>query len=94
MFAASIQGEGVLAKSKSQSGLGKMQARFAMGVPVHGHGSCVLDLAFHWPFRVGAGPHFPRHAEWSPINKNQSSLYILTPTVEAKRHCSQLENSE
>ena len=31
MFAASIQGEGVLAKSKSQSGLGTIQAWFLMG---------------------------------------------------------------
>ena len=56
MFAASIQGEGVLAKSKSQSGLGTMQACFSVGEPMHGHGSCVPDLAFHWPFQVGAGP--------------------------------------
>ena len=68
MFAASIQGEGVLAKSKSQSGLGKMQARFAMGVPVHGHGSCVLDLAFHWPFRVGAGPTPRRMVSYKVMN--------------------------
>ena len=27
-----------------------------MGEPICGCGSCVLDLAFHWPFRVGAGP--------------------------------------
>ena len=56
MFAASIQGEGVLAKSKSQSSLGTMQARFFTGKPICGRGSCVQDLAFHWPFPVGVGP--------------------------------------
>ena len=39
-----------------------MQAWFPMGEPVCGHGSCVLDLAPHWLFRVGAGLHFP-HVE-------------------------------
>ena len=56
MFAASIQGEGVLAKSKSQSGLGKMQAWFPPGEPIHGHGACVPDPTFQWPFQVGARP--------------------------------------
>ena len=59
MFAASIQGEGVLAKNKSQSGQRAMQAWFPMGEPIHGHGSCVLDPAPHCLFQVGAGsmPH-------------------------------------
>ena len=48
MFAASIQGEGVLAKSKSQSGLGTMQAWFPTEEPIHGCGSYVRDLAYHW----------------------------------------------
>ena len=56
MFAASTQGEGVLAKNKYQSGLGTMQAGFPMGEPICGCGSCVLDLTFHWPFQVGARP--------------------------------------
>ena len=56
MFAASIQGEGVLAKSKSQSGLGTMQAWFPMGEPICGRESCVPDLTIHWPFQVGARP--------------------------------------
>ena len=55
-FAASIQGEEILAKSKSQSDLGTMQAWFPMGKPIRGHGFSVLGLAFHWPFQVGTGP--------------------------------------
>ena len=50
MFAASIQGEGVLAKSKSQSVLGTMRALFPMGEPIRGCEFCALDLAPHWPF--------------------------------------------
>ena len=46
-------------KSKSHSSLGTMQAWFPMGEPVRGRGSCVSDLAPHWVFWVGAGPHFP-----------------------------------
>ena len=42
-----------------------------MGKLIHGHGSCVVDLTFHWPFQVGAGLHLPRQAEPSPV-----SLYI------------------
>ena len=57
MFAASIQGEGVLTKSQSQSGPGTMQAWFPTGEPICGCGSCVPDLAFYWPSRVGAGLH-------------------------------------
>ena len=33
-----------------------MQAWFPMGEPTCGCGSCVVDLTFPWPFRVGAGP--------------------------------------
>ena len=55
MHQTSIQGEGVLAKSKSQSSPGTMQARFPTGEPFHGRGSCVSDLAPHWLFRVRAG---------------------------------------
>ena len=68
MFAASIQGEGVLAKSKSQSGLGTMQAWIPTGEPIHGRGSYVLDLTFQWPFRVGAGP--------TPCRTVSYTLYI------------------
>ena len=50
MFATSIQGEGVLAIRKSQSGLGKKQAWFPAGEPIRGRKSCVPDLTFHWPF--------------------------------------------
>ena len=56
MLAASIQGEGVLAKSKSQSGLGTMQAWLPTGESIRGRGSCVPDLTFHWPLGVRAGP--------------------------------------
>ena len=71
MFAASIQGEGVLAKSKSQSSLGTMQARFPTGEPISGCGSCVLDTAPHWLFRVGSGymPH--RMVSYYPQNQSQ-----------------------
>ena len=72
MFAASIQGEGVLAKSKSQSGLGTMQAWLPTGEPVHEHGSYVLDLSFHWSFRVGAGPTPRRTVSYTSTQKNKT----------------------
>ena len=63
MFAASIQGEGVLAKNKSQSRLDTMRARFPTGELIHGHGFCVLDLAPNWPeWEPGL-----LHPEQSPI---------------------------
>ena len=43
-------GLGSFSKSKSHSSLGTMQAWFPTGEPIRGRGSCVLDLAFHWPF--------------------------------------------
>ena len=70
MFAALIQGEGVLAKSKSQIGLGTMQAWFPTGEPIRGCGSCVPTLAFHWPLLVGAGPTPCRTVSYITLRKN------------------------
>ena len=64
MYAASIQGEGILAKSKSQSGLGMMQAWFPTGEPICGRGSCVPTSL---PTGLSEWELGPRHAEWSPI---------------------------
>ena len=44
-FAALIQGEGVLAKSKPQCRLGTMQVWFPTGEPICGCGSCVLPCS-------------------------------------------------
>ena len=59
-------GWGSFSKSKPHSSLGTMQAWFPTGEPVHGCGSCPLNLPPHWLFQVGAGPHFPL-MEWFPI---------------------------
>ena len=45
-----------------------------MGEPVHGPWACVPDLTPHWPFRVGAGLHSPRQAEWFPITTLWSNV--------------------
>ena len=67
MFAASIQGEVVLAKSKSQSGLGTTQAWFSMGELLCGRGSCV------------PGPRFPLVSlSGSQVHATQSSLLYWT----------------
>ena len=60
-------GWGSFSKSKSHRSLGTLQAWFPTGEPIRGRGSCVLDLTPHWPFRVGAGLHFPC-VEQFPIN--------------------------
>ena len=54
MFAASIQSEGVLAKSKSQSGLDTMQARFPTGEPIRGR-AWVLCARPHFPLASLSG---------------------------------------
>ena len=81
MFAASIQGEGVLAKSKCQSGLGTMQAWFPSGEPVLGRGSCVQTSLSTGLSEWEPGP---RHAEWSPTqdsrpeyNHNHKSYFLI-----------------
>ena len=57
-------GWGSFSKKHVSKGLVTMRAWFPMGEPIHGRGSCVLDIAPHWPFWVGAGPC---HRERSPI---------------------------
>ena len=64
MFAASIQGEGVLAKSKSQSGLRYNAGLIPHGEPIHGCGSCVRDLP---PTGFSEWELGPCQAERSPI---------------------------
>ena len=56
-----------------------MQAWFPTGEPIHGRGSCMLDLAFRWPFQVGAGPTPHRMVSyngtpkvWTPCFKPQA----------------------
>ena len=80
MFAASIQGEGVLAKSKSQSGLGKMQAWFPTREAICGCGFHVPDLTFHWPLWVGAGPTPLRTVSYIGAQSTEScqpGIYLL-----------------
>ena len=71
-------GWGSFGKSKSHSSQGTMQVWFPPREPIHGHGSCLLDLAPHWVFRGGAGPHFP-HVEWFPIF---SPLFLVRTAVD------------
>ena len=71
MFAASIQGEGVLAKSKSQSGLGTMQACFPMGEPICGVGPVCQALL---PTGFSEWELGPCHTEWSLIQTYMLNL--------------------
>ena len=55
-FAASIQGEGVLAKSKPQSSLSTMQAWIPKGELICGLSSCVPPCSRQF-YKSGAGLH-------------------------------------
>ena len=60
-----------------------MQAWFPTGEPICGRGSCVPDLTFYWPLRVGAGLEWELgscHAERSPI-----ALLYTTALVTSER---------
>ena len=69
-------GWGSFSKSKPHSSLGTMQAWFPTGEPVRGRGSCPLNLAPHWLFQVGAGPHFPLMEQF-PIDVLKEILKIF-----------------
>ena len=76
MFAASIQGEGVLAKSKPQSSLDITQAWFTTGKPICGPGSCMPPHACRFS-EPGLSYIRHCHADWFPIDYRNKLLILL-----------------
>ena len=87
-FAASIQGEGVLAKSKPHSSLGTMRAWFPTGKLIHGLGSCVPTCS---PpvFQIRGWEHSPWHMDRFPIAWETSTpplFFVPLDSAQQKQH--------